>query len=101
LGALGRQAERALLIQIGAVAAARDAVKRTAVTYGDVDRAARELNKYERRGARALDRGRRAIGRGRREVQRDVKSAQREFERQADGLRHDAENLLEQVKRLG
>jgi hypothetical protein len=61
LGALGRQAQRALLIQIGAAASVGDKVRNTARTYSKLDRVARELNRFERRGARALARRSRGI----------------------------------------
>ncbi len=66
LGVFGRHAQRALLIPVGAVATAGDAVKRTALDYVDSTRRARRLDRFERRGARTLDRGRRkVVGRAR------------------------------------
>jgi hypothetical protein len=61
LGAIGRHAQRALLIPVGAVAAAGDAVKRAAETYTNRRRLARQLDRFELRGARTLDRGRRRV----------------------------------------
>jgi|SRR5579884_907120 len=52
IGAFGRQAERALLIQVGALVSARDALVRTARRYSSLDRVTRELNRFERRGER-------------------------------------------------
>jgi hypothetical protein len=65
LGAVGRQAERAVLIQVGAVAAATDAVRRSAGKYTDARRRSRQLDQFELRGARTLNRGRRAVRRAR------------------------------------
>ena len=50
---------------------------------------ARELNQYERRGARALGRSERALRRRRRDV-----------EHTANDVRRDAEDIVERVKRL-
>jgi hypothetical protein len=58
LGAVGRQAQRVLLIPIGALATAGDTIKRTAQTYGDAGRRARQLDRFELRGARTLAFGR-------------------------------------------
>ena len=59
LGAVVRSAQRAVLIPVGAVATASDAVMRTAQTYTNSGRRARQLDRFERRGAKALVRGRR------------------------------------------
>jgi hypothetical protein len=63
LGAVGRHAQRVLLIPVGAVAVATDAVKRTARNYTDATRLARQLDRFELRGARTLNRGRKAVRR--------------------------------------
>lgn len=68
LGAIGRQAQRALLIQVGAAATLGDKVKQTARTYTSFDRAQLELGRLERRGAQMLDRRQRALTRRRREL---------------------------------
>jgi hypothetical protein len=41
----------------------RNATKRSALTYTDSSRLARQLDRFERRGARAIDRGRRQVRR--------------------------------------
>jgi hypothetical protein len=63
LGAVARSAQRAVLIPVGAVALAGDAVRRTAQTYASSARRGRRLDQLERRGARALAQGRRSVGR--------------------------------------
>jgi hypothetical protein len=63
LGAVARSAQRALLIPVGAIASAGDALRNTALTYASPGPRARQLNRFERRGARALDRGRRTVSR--------------------------------------
>jgi hypothetical protein len=63
LEGVARQAERALLIPIGAALEARDRIVETARTYTNPDRAQRQLNRFERRGATALRRNRRALER--------------------------------------
>jgi hypothetical protein len=66
LGVVGRHAQRALLIPVGAAVAAGDAVKRIALKYTDSTRRARQLDQFELRGARTLNRGRRkVVGRAR------------------------------------
>ena len=47
---MGRQAERALLIQVGAAAELRDRLAETAQTYTNLTKVTRELNRFERRG---------------------------------------------------
>lgn len=96
LEALGRQAERALLIQIGAATALRDAVVHTAQTYTNPKRIAREFDNFERRGERAVGRRRRSLIRRRREVD----EVRREAGRQMNGLRDDAAEVVERVKQL-
>ena len=63
LGAAARNAQRVVLIPVGALAAAGEAVRRTAETYADSGRRARQFDRFERRGAKALDRGRRSVAR--------------------------------------
>lgn len=89
LGSIGRQAQRALLIQVGAAATLRDNVRQTARTYTNLDLVTREFDRFERRGARALSSGR-----------RDARQAQRTVERQWDGLKSDAEGLAKQVRQV-
>ena len=63
LGAVARSAQRAVLIPVGALALASDAVRRTALTYASPARRARQLDQLERRGARALAQSRLSVGR--------------------------------------
>jgi hypothetical protein len=56
LESLAHQAERAVLIPVGAALEARDAAVRTVRVYADRRTGRRELNRFERRGARALGR---------------------------------------------
>jgi hypothetical protein len=93
LEAVARQAERALLIPVGAALEARDTVVETARTYGDRARARRQLNRFERRGATAL-------GRNRRSLERQVKDARRNVEPRANGIQADAESAVERVRSL-
>jgi hypothetical protein len=57
LGAVARSAQRAVLIPVGALATAGDAVRRIAVTYASPGARARQLERFERRGARAFVEG--------------------------------------------
>ncbi len=81
-GELGRRAQRAFYIQIGAAATARDAVTRSVRTYTNVGSVIKEFDKYERRGERALKRG------------------QRNLNREAGGLRGGAQDVVERIKSL-
>jgi hypothetical protein len=86
-------AERALLIPVGAALEARDRLAETVRTYADPRRLATELNRFERRGERALRRRRR-------NVERQVTSARRDFERRTNGLKADAEDVVDRVRQL-
>ena len=59
LGAVAHQAERAVLIPVGAALEARDRVTDTVRTYSNTRLTRQELNRFERRGAKALGRTRR------------------------------------------
>jgi hypothetical protein len=61
LGAVVTSAERVLYTAVGALAAAVDAVKHTALTYTNPGRRARQLGQFERRGARTLEGTRRKV----------------------------------------
>lgn len=54
IGAVAQSAQRVLLIPVGAIAVAGDALRRTARLYSSAARRARQLDQLERRGARAL-----------------------------------------------
>jgi hypothetical protein len=101
LEALGRQAERALLIQVGAIATMRDAFTRTARRYSNVDNVARELHRFERRGERVVNPRRRAFARRRRTLEQDVRAVRRDVERQTNGLRSGAEDAVQRIAQLG
>ena len=90
---LARQAERAVLIPVGAALEVRDALIDTVRTYSKRTTARRRLNRFERRGATALRRNRRA-------VERQAKSARRDVGQRTNGLRDGAEGLVEQVREL-
>ncbi len=82
LGELGRRAERAFKIQVGVAATAGDALTRSVRTYTDVGSVVKQLDTYERRGDRALKHG------------------QRNVNREANGLRRDAGDIIARIKRL-
>ena len=63
LGAAARNAQRVVLIPVGALATAGEAVRRAAETYTNSGRRTRQLDRFERRGAQALVRGRRKAAR--------------------------------------
>jgi hypothetical protein len=97
---LGRRAQRVLYIQVGVAASARDALVRNVQTYISPSSVVKELDQYERRGARALGRSERAVARRRRDLEHDVRKVQRGVGRQTNGVRKDAEDLVDSVKRL-
>ena len=72
LGAFGRQAQRAALIQVGAAATVSDKVRETARTFSNLNLVTKELDRFERRGARALTRSQRNLNRQRRGLRSDV-----------------------------
>jgi len=96
----GRRAQRAFYIQVGAAAEFRDTVARQARKFASLSNATVELDKLERRGARALNGTERALNRRRRTVSRDVQRTQRTVERQTNGLRAAPGDLVERVKQL-
>ena len=57
LGAVTLSARRVVYTAVGAVATAGDAVKQSALIYRNPLRLTRQLQQFERRGARVLDRG--------------------------------------------
>ena len=54
------------------MAAARDAVVRNVRRYSKLDMVVGDLDRFERRGARAFDRGQRAVTRRRERIARDL-----------------------------
>jgi hypothetical protein len=97
---VGRRAQRALLIQLGAAATVGDKVRQTARTYTSLDLVTREFDRFERRGAKAVSRQQQALTRQRRGIRRDAKQAQRTVERQVNGLRSDVRDIADQVRHL-
>jgi hypothetical protein len=93
LETFARQAERVALIPVGVALEVRDLVIDAARTYSDPRRAKRRLDRFERRGATALRRNRRTVERKARVTRRDL--AQR-----TNGLRSDAESVVEEVRSL-
>jgi hypothetical protein len=94
MDALGRQLERALLIEVGATLEARDAVTSTVRTFSNRRRMSTRLRKWERRGETALRRSRRRM-------QREVSHARRDFDRQASELRADAGSVVTRLRPTG
>jgi hypothetical protein len=91
---VGRQAQRALMIQIGAAATFGEKVRDTARTYTSIDRVTRELDRFERRGERTFDRRQRALSRRGRELRRDARSAQREIGSLRTGAKEQVKQLI-------
>ena len=91
--AVARQAERGVLIPVGAVLEARDRVAETIRTYSDSRLAGQRLNRFERRGATALRRNRSA-------VERQAKDVRDTVETRANGLQSRANDVVEHVLSL-
>ena len=68
--------------------------------FWDDKRKVRELDRFERRGARALNRRQRALNRRRRRVEQELGGVGRSLERRADGLRSDVKGVTDQVRQL-
>src|SRR3954454_17931616 len=61
LGAVGRQAQRVVLIPLGAALEAGDRIADTARTYGNRAKAQRRFRQFERRGEQVFRRNRRSL----------------------------------------
>jgi hypothetical protein len=88
--AVARQAERVMLIQVGATLEARDRVAALIRTYSDSRLARQQLNRFERRGATVLRRKRRAVERQAKDVRDTVESS-------ANGVQSRANEVVENV----
>ena len=84
--AIARQAERGVLVPVGAVLEARDRVAETVRTYSDSRRAGQQLNRFERRGATALRRNRRAVERQAKDVRDAVEAPVNRLQSSADDV---------------
>jgi uncharacterized protein (DUF1800 family) len=106
---MGKQAERAVLIPVGATLIARDNVVEAVKPYTKRTTAERELkklrrevkvdvNKFERRGNTARNRVqrevKRLVKRNRREAERQVTAVRRDFERQVGGVQETVSSVL-------
>jgi hypothetical protein len=120
LEALAIQAEKAVLIPVGAALVARDSLVETAKGFQSRTGVERELKRFERRGntarnrtLRELKRSRtqvereirkrrtqatRLVKRNRRQVEQQVKRTRRDFERNATNLQNGAEKLVDRVQ---
>ena len=93
LEAVARQAERAILIPVGAALEARDRVTATVRTYSDSRLTRQQLNRFERRGTTALRRNRRA-------VERQAKDGRDSVESRANVVQSSANDVVERVLSL-
>jgi len=84
--AVARQAERAVLIPVGAALEARDRVNATVRTYSDSRLTRQQLNRFERRGATALRRNRRAVERQAKDVRDSVETRANEAQSSANDV---------------
>lgn len=90
LEGIQRQAERALLIPVGATLAARDAIADAVTTRS---RFRRQLSRFERRGATA-------VWRGRGRIERRARATRRDTRRGVGQLQSDVAGLVDRVQRL-
>ena len=95
LEGLGYQAERAVLVPVGAALVARDNVLEAAKPLGSVAGVEREIKKFERRGVRARNDAQRQVKRTRTRVERELRQRRRQAERL---VRRNRRNLETQVK---
>ena len=91
--AIARQAERFILVPVGAALEARDRIAATFRTYSDGRLVRQQLNRYERRGATVL-------GRKRRAVERQAKDVRESVESRANGVQSRANDVVEHVLSL-
>jgi hypothetical protein len=91
--AVARQAERVILIPVGAALEARDRVAATIRTNSDSRLARQQRNRFERRGATVLRRKRRA-------VERQAKNVRDSVESRANGVQSRANDVVEHVLSL-
>jgi hypothetical protein len=91
--AFARQAERGVLIPVGATLVARDSLVRAVRRYSSRRGATTQLRRFERRGEQALRRNRRAVA-------RQATAAQRELTDRGNGLRTSVEQAGERVRSL-
>lgn len=88
---VGRQLERALLIEVGAALDARDALASTVRKFSSRRKITTRIRRWERRGETALRRSRRR-------VKHDVNHARRDLDRQARELRADAGSVVTRLR---
>ena len=91
--AVARQAERVILIPVGAALEAGDRAAATIRTYSDSRLARQQLDRFERRGATVL-------GRKRRAVKRQAKGVRDTVESRANGVQSRASDVVEHVLSL-
>ena len=91
--AVASQAERVILIPVGAALEARDRAAATIRTYSNSRLTHQQLNRFERRGATALRRNRRA-------VERQAKDVRDTVESRANGVQSRANDIVEHVLSL-
>lgn len=89
LDSVALQAERALLIPVGAALVARDTVVEVARSYGSRDSAEKELRKFERRGNTARNGLRREAKRTRTRVERELRQRRGDVVKTVDEARAD------------
>jgi uncharacterized protein YfcZ (UPF0381/DUF406 family) len=82
-------AERAVLVQVGAVLSARDRIVEVADSYSSRSKAERQLKKFERRGSTARTRVQREVRKNRTRVERTLNRNERRIERNVQAARRD------------
>ena len=93
LEAVARQAERAVLIPVGAALEARDRVTETARKYTTPELTRKELNRFERRGAATVKRNRQTI-------ERQAKGLRADARQRANGVGSSVGQVAERVRSL-
>ncbi|MBV9472077.1 MAG: hypothetical protein JO206_03840 [Solirubrobacterales bacterium] len=87
LGVVGREFQRALLIQLGWALETRDEIVETARKYTDAGKLNRELARFERRGERFIRGRQRGLSRRRRDLEHSAGQAREQAASVVGGAR--------------
>ena len=96
---LGYQAERAVLVPVGAALVARDSVLEAARPFRSTKGVEREIKKFERRGVRARNDAQRQVKRTRTRVEREIRQRRQQAERLVKRNRRNLETQVKSARR--
>ena len=98
LDSVALQAERAVLIPVGAALAARDAVVEATKPFTSRTSAEKELKKFERRGNTARNNVRREVKRTRTRVERELRQRRSDVQTRVVDVQSNATGLAKKVQ---